>query len=76
MEKQKEQKQQKKQIPLSPAVQSAVNAFRLAGEQTDPDGWYTGVPREAKGKGQASLMTDVSGEKAKDAQPIQDVDDL
>lgn len=73
MEKQKEQK---KQIPLSPAVQSAVNAFRLAGEQTDPDGWYTGVPREAKRKDQASLMTDVSGEKAKDAQPIQDVDDL
>ncbi len=76
MEKQKEQKQQKKQIPLSPAVQSAVNAFRLAGEQTDPDGWYTGVPREAKGKDQALSIADMPGGKAKDAQPIQDVDDL
>lgn len=76
MEKQKEQKQQKQQIPLSPAVQSAVNAFRLAGEQTDPDGWYTGVPRETKHKDQALSITNVSGGKAKDAQPIQDVDDL
>lgn len=68
--------QNKQNIPLSPAVQSVVDAFRQAGTETDPEGCYTGVPREAKDLG-VQIHPDKATPGAKQfVVPTQDADDL
>ncbi len=68
-------------VTESPRVQSVIKAYRENGARTDPDGMYTGIPREAQmhidpAVKDGTTYRPLEGAKRRAATPVQDADDL